>query len=1068
LWHFGGRLAQLGVGFLALTLIASSAFAQKSTISGVVKDANTGVPVPSVTVRIPNTPYAFPTGDDGKYTLKDVPYGIYNIEATRIGYSTGNVTDLHVDQPTMTADISMGATALSLTAMTTSASSDPITGVKAPFATTTITSEDMPVPMMQNFGSLIQGKVAGVIVTRQSGAPGATALFQIDAVSSSFTNPQPLFVIDGVPLDQNLIPDQAANSAVTPNSLSLQDLDGMDIESIEVIKGAAAAAMYGSRASGGVISITTKRGADVGLGKSQLQMRGLYGDEFADHIPGPAQHNDFLENAADQWVGTNGSVVPRISRVVDPSGMLDHDYAVTYNPLTQIFVNDHPYNSDVSLSQASATSNFHIAFSRSQDPGTVRNIQGKTQSSASFGVQHQLRDNVSEDLSLTHSAAYTIPTDANFTSVFEGYDPDVNLLRTDPVVAGAYVIIPDSAAQTTVNPLYLQQVEPQITYQNRTRISSSTEFRPTNWLKLTGLVGYDRGDQNGSTWEPPGLNLTDNGSLSTGTLTYTNGNQSGIEATLTASLQHDFGNLTTRLAIKGDDQHENDVAFTGHGVSFPTGTGQTLGNATTQTTTSSLTNTALEGGSADLACDYSGRYTCDLAWRREGNSLYGPENRWGSFGRVAGAWIMSQESWWPSMLKDVTLFKIRENFGSSGNQPSFGEATTNLGTANGGQQFLYSNLGDPNLAAEITHDNELGFDAIINNRISIQFTYDTKRTSNQIVGANAPDISGFNIFYVNQGSSEGRTFEAQIQGDLIHNLLIAGKPFVWNGNITLSQSHSETLYLGRVPLLDGAILTQNYTSLEEFWGQETYKNISQLPVGRNITTAAWAVDANGFLVPVGVGNTPNQGISKGLWGTTVTIDGVSYAWGRPQLVYNDSQQAACSCELSSSTNPKLDYGFGSRMTYGNWTLYLGIVGRIGGQMYDQVVQTEMTAGTLPNEDQTGVVDSLKKPIQYYESGWADGNADDQGDFLEGDGFIKLNEATLQYSIDSRKHPIIQKMGADRLVIGFVGNNLYTYTRYKGEDPEAYANTSNYDLPFPFDNFRYPLSRTFQGTLTVVF
>ncbi|HTR77476.1 MAG TPA: carboxypeptidase regulatory-like domain-containing protein, partial [Gemmatimonadaceae bacterium] len=194
--YISGRLAQLGVACLALTVIASSAFAQKATITGVVKDATSGVPIPSVTVHIPNTPFAYSTKEDGTYKLEGVPYGTYNIEASRIGFSTGTLADFKVDQPTISKDITMSQTALALTAMTTSASADPITGVKAPFATTKITSEDMPVPMMGTFGNLIQGKVAGLTVTRTSGAPGAGAVFQMRAVSSSFTNPSPLFVVD--------------------------------------------------------------------------------------------------------------------------------------------------------------------------------------------------------------------------------------------------------------------------------------------------------------------------------------------------------------------------------------------------------------------------------------------------------------------------------------------------------------------------------------------------------------------------------------------------------------------------------------------------------------------------------------------------------------------------------------------------------------------------------------------------------------------------------------------------------------------------------------------------------
>ena len=230
---------------------AATARAQAGRVTGIISDSAAGFPVAGVTVALTGTTLGGVSADNGRYTIAAVPPGTYTLEARRLGYTPVRHAGVVVTPgQTTTMDFKVLSAALHLQETVITGVVDPTAGTKVPFTVGRVTAADMPVPPTNAVAS-IQGKVAGVAIVPPA-QPGDGISIQLRTPTSINKSTSPLIVVDGVIL-----------SNVTSSSA---DLSSLDIESIEVVKGAAGASIYGSRAQNGVISIKTKRAADASPG----------------------------------------------------------------------------------------------------------------------------------------------------------------------------------------------------------------------------------------------------------------------------------------------------------------------------------------------------------------------------------------------------------------------------------------------------------------------------------------------------------------------------------------------------------------------------------------------------------------------------------------------------------------------------------------------------------------------------------------------------------------------------------------------------------------------------------
>jgi TonB-linked SusC/RagA family outer membrane protein len=1084
----GARLAA-GVAALGVLAVAKPAIAQqpdagKATITGVVKDGISGAPIPGVVVNIPGTTFQSMTDDQGRYTLRNVPQGNQTIDARRVGYSQVHDVNVRVNAAQFTHDMTMSQVALSLQAITTSATVDPTSGTKAPFAIATLTTEHIPIPTT-GVTTNLQGKVAGLQVTRSSGSTGGEEPWvQIRSIQSPGNRgATPLIIVDGVPLNMvrqtnsgTTVSTSGAVGAIvgTGDAIPVRstDIQGLDIESIEIIKGAAAAALYGSEAASGVISIKTKRGTDIGLGKSRVEVRTDYGFDQIVKMPEQRQHHQFLVNAQGQWVDLAGTVVTRPNRVIDPDQMLDNNYAVIYNPVKQVFQSNRTMNSTVRMSHMAERSNFQASYTRTRQPGILRDAYGSTNQSLRVNVDHRPRDNVELAVGANYSNFNDVPTAANFVQLF-GFDPDVNLLAPGDQFGTRYKIVPDSATPTILNPLYLQSISGNSGKRTATQLSANVSYRPLNWLTVNGNLGYNRQEGTTQVFQPPGLPSDEAGGLTTGNLSYTEQLGDGIAGHASATVLRDIGKMTARLTGQAETSKRHFVQFQASGQNYPTIGSQTLTAANLKDASSFQTEARLNAGFGRLAIDYDGRYIGDFLLRREGSSLYGPRSRYSTFARASGAWLMSREGWWPEMLRDFTLAKVRYSYGTSGTEPDFNDQFEAVSVTNTG--FVRGRLGNRGLLPETKHEHEMGVDLIWNNRASLTLTYARSQTTNGIMEVDAPNITGFNTYTRNAAEAHGNAIEASLEG-----LVLQRSNFRWSTLLNVDRAKSYLDTYGRscysntpqfVRICAGVPITQ-------YWGSVVMRSKDQLAKSRSGTPGAWEVNDEGYLVPVGVGNHWYEGMQKRLWGTTVVIDGITYNWGVPQPAWDDSAATVRYAPIGDWT-PTFNYGFGNRFSYRNLQLYVLLTGVAGGQIvngYREWLEQNLDARAV---DQTGRPDSLKKPYLYYlnlpgggkttgltaQNGTTTKNNDQ---YVESASFIKLAEVQLSYSFDAKRFSALNRLGAERMTLELNGTNLLRWDGgYKGLDQEGFYTLSDHQR-IKFDGMRYPLARRFTTAVTLVF
>ena len=896
----GARAARFA-GALCALAVASHASAQqqqqtatgRATVTGVVTDATSEAPIPGATVSIPGTPFQATTDEAGRYTLRNVPMGNHTIDAKRVGYSQAHEANVRVNAANFVHNIKISQVALSLSAITTSATVDPTSGAKSPFAVATVSMENMPVPR-SGVTTNLQGKVAGLQVVRSSGATGGEEPWvQIRSIQSPGNRgASPLIIVDGVPLNMvrqtnsgTTVSTSGAVGAIAGSGDAIPvrstDIEGLDIESMEIIKGAAAAALYGSEAASGVISIKTRRGTDLGLGRSQIEVRTDYGFDQIAKMPAQRSHHQYLVNAQGQWTDLTGNVVTRANRVIDPDLMLDNDFAVLYNPVEQAFQANRTLNSTVRVSQMSERSNFQLSYTRTKNPGILKEAAGATNQGFRLNIDHHPSDNIQVSAGANYSNFADYPTSANFVTLF-GFDPDVDLLASGDQFGTKYKVSPDSANPTVLNPLYLQTISGNVSKRSAAQLSANIQYRPFNWLTLVGNVGYNRQEGTGELFTPPGLPSDEAGGLTTGSLSYTEQHGDGIDAHTSATVLRDIGALTARLTGQLETTRRHFIQFAATGTNFSTVGVHSLAAATLRDNTSFQTEMRMNSGFGSLALEYGGRYVGDFLFRREGNSLYGPRSRHNNFARASGAWLMSRESWWPSSLS-ASRRQARYSYGTSGTQPDFNDQFEAVSVTTTG--FVRGRLGNLDLLPETKQEHEMGADFIWKNRVSLALTYASSKTKNGILEVDAPNITGFNTYTRTRRALTGTPSRPRSKDSSSsvktsvgprRSMSIARTPsWIRTGGRATTKRRSS------FSLCDGVPITQ-------YWGSVVMRDKAQLPASRAKTLNAWEVNDEGYLVPVGVGNHWYEGKSKKLWGTTVIIDGITYNWGVPQPAFDDA------------------------------------------------------------------------------------------------------------------------------------------------------------------------------------
>ena len=891
----------LAGALMFLLCVPLPAWAQGGRVTGTVTNARTGDPVETAQVYIPGTRIGTLTDQNGNFTLIVVPAGEYEVRVEIIGYRTESEVVSVGAGETQILEFALQPSVLRLQELVVTGTAARMPRAKLPFTVERLDVEDIPVPSPSADGALA-GKAAGVHVVRGSGQPGEAASVMLRAPTSITRGQGPMVIIDGV---------------ISWNTMA--DIDALDIESIEIVKGAAAASLYGSLAANGVIQITTRRGAGLAAGESQFTLRGEAGFQSLEgDFPFRQQHIYQMNEAGTSFLNSAGEEIPYGSGVVqdtvyyaDPNatppagtagynGQLpyttfqDRNYpAPTYNHVDRFFDPGDIHSLNAAVTGKTGNTNYRASFTNLREKGIILYHDGYRRRNARLNIDHQVWDNFTLSLSGYYAWARQ---DEDVGELFDlsFMPPNVDLaaktcidpqgLEWDDPECLEWDLLnkPDPLNTEEGNPLYFQKNYTSEDRHSRILGSLFARWSATPWLDIEADFGLDRRDFHDWYFIPKGLVQSDTDDPHSGYLSRYNSLSENVNASLTAAFHRQFGDVIARGQVRYQFEDRHGESLNAWGSNLGAGDVLTLSNTDPVTRSSNSSISDIRSNFVYLvgAADYKGRYIFDGLLRWDGSSLFGPDERWNTYYRTSFAWRLAQEPWW--FLEDVGEFKLRFSYGTAGNRPGFSQQYETYSVSAG--VISPVQLGNKDLKPEFAREIEMGAEMLLWNRFNVILNYSDNKTEDAILNVPLPGYAGFSRQYLNVGTIEGSSYELSLEAALAET-----QDLSWTAKLAFDKYDQEITELGVPPYRGGGygeFFWRAGEPLGSYWGERWATSCSELdPMVQPFCNDQFQVNDDGYLVWVGDGYSYTEGLSNQLWGSygeiTVGEETRSYDWGMP-------------------------------------------------------------------------------------------------------------------------------------------------------------------------------------------
>jgi TonB-dependent starch-binding outer membrane protein SusC len=884
----------------------------------------------------------------------------------------------------------------------------------------------------------LQGQAAGVQVTTSSGTPGSSVTVRVRGTSSISSSSEPLYVIDGVPINVGSY-SQIGFGNQTTNALA--DLNPADIESMEILKDAAAAAIYGSRASNGVVLITTKRGKQQ---KTQISLNTYYGGQTVWREIEPLSGPEFVDLVQE-------GVRNRFGETIVPGQLglrgLDGDpnsYPST-NWFDEIFRTGAISQTDLSFAGGNERTKFYVSGSYFLQDGTI-----KGSSFDRYSFRFNL-DNIVSDrfkIGTSNSFSRSLSTRINNDNNIFGVLSTALLLGTHiPTFNedGTYGRDPNASIE---NPIAAYREPTNDVFNNRILSSVYGEYTLLPGLNFRTTVSADYISFREFRFSP----TTTNAGAGTG--------GTGIEA-MSAELnltnenyftyRKSFGDLGFDALLGASFQNSSFESFFGQGENFPGNTIQTLNAASVKRdVTSSRSEWGLNSYYSRFNFNWQQKYLLSASIRTDGSSRFGENNRWGVFPAVSAAWRISQEGF----LRDnsvISELKLRASWGLRGNFEIGNFASRAL--ISPGANYLQraglapTQLGNPNLTWEQREDIDLGLElGLFNDRVLLQV--DAYRGTTQELLLNRPLVgsSGFTGITENIGSIENRGIDIQLTTSNIDK-----RNFQWNTSFNLSFFDNKILTLAGTPFASGfASWVEEGEALGSFRG---------FRVERILQTQEEIDELNNMAKEM-TGN-PNA-----VYQSTLTRPGdIMFA-----DLNGDGRITADDQEILGNANPRFFGGITNNINAYGFDLSFFFQFSVGNMVYNNTRAFSEGMNSIFGQAATvrdrWTPDNPTTDTNFPRAVFGDPNNNRRVSdrFLEDASYLRLKNLTLGYRLPSS---IVSKVGFSSLRIYVSGQNLLTFTNYSGFDPEVSTFATTNTAPGT-DFLTFPQARTMIVGLNVGF
>ncbi|MFO7893399.1 MAG: SusC/RagA family TonB-linked outer membrane protein [Longimicrobiales bacterium] len=1047
-------------------LFAGAVSAQTGSIAGTVTDASTNEPMSGVQVSIPNTGLGTLTGDDGRFIIRQVPEGRQVVRVDMIGYEQYSRSVTVPADDVVNLTITLESQAIALDEIIVTGVVGATQRAKVPFEVSQLRTQDLVVPQVSAAAS-IQGKVAGATVVSGSGTPGSAPTILLrgpTSINSSGRNQSPLYIVDGVILGS-----------------SLADVGSLDIESIEIVKGAAAASLYGSRAANGVVQITTKRGQGMPDNEVRYTLRSEYGNSALPESPDAlltevhqyrVDENGLFENAdgtSCEWLQCDSPVL---------SGANEWDtYAVnewpgeTYNQVERFFENGQFMQNYLSAEGRAGATNFHISASNTVESGVLPGLDGYERTNFRLNVDQS----VVEDLQVSGSAYYS-RSERDTEGGGALFDltrmpAGVDLLGPDPNDSSQLVLVVDPTNIESPNPIYTLRERENSQDRGRFLGSGNVRYSPMDWLSVDANMSYDRLDYDSEVLYPKGYRTTEpNAQMNDGNLSRSRSLNEAVNASVTASMNFELGdNVVNQTQVRYLYENEDYESVSTSGYRFAVGGVPVFDNIDSETIGSGsyLRTIRSDGYFAITNFEFMDRYVLDALVRNDGSSLFGADERRQWYYRVAGAWRMASEPWFP--LDFVDEFKVRASRGTAGGRPTFTAQYETYSVSGGFVSPV--NLGNRNLKPEHATEDEFGVDAtFMGGRMLLGLTYAKSSVEDQIMPVPLPAYAGFGTQWRNVGTLENTSWEASLNLQLVRS-----RSVTWSTRAIFDKTYSEITQLDVPPFqygVGGQGLGDVFYATEgaeygSFYGFQFAEDCGHLPEG--VACDGWEQNDEGLLVYA-----PN-GLDENDWGTDYNVENFGdVKWGTPVAGYCqdvlDPDNETQNCPVGNSI-PDFNLSFSTTLGWGGLSLYGLLDSSHGFDIYNQPLQWGTFKRYSGIMDQTDVPEAERKPVGYFDALYGVSGLEPSSIFVEDGSFWKLRELSAAYRFGAEQLtgiPGLQRFSSINLSVS--GRNLMTWTDYRGYDPEVGRGGGNTGsaVVARVDGFQYPNFRTVTAALELVF
>ncbi|MCG8579341.1 MAG: TonB-dependent receptor [Bacteroidales bacterium] len=1001
-----------------LSIIALVTYAQELRVEGTVIDKATGESLPGVNVFIEGTQVGTVTNMDGYYTI-DVSSGDVTLVYSFIGMTiqkepVNNRSRIDValvpesEQLDDVIVVAYGTT-----------TKEAYTGAAEVVNNEII--EDRPVT---SFEKALQGTTAGLQVSSSSGQPGSTASVRIRGIGSLSASSSPLYVVDGVPM-----------------AGSLSDLNPNDIESLTVLKDAAAASLYGSRAANGVIMVTTKKGkagktsisfnSQVGISSRvgdgydlmnsseiyEQTWMGLYnwgllygenedGSSFTiadaqNHAHAKVRETvGFNPFGVDNPLDENGKVIPG-SKVVTNTDWRDEVYKAG-------IIQNH------NLNVAGGTENTKVYFSLGyfSDSGTTIGSDF-TRYTAKLNVQHKVNDWI--DAGMSNHLSYSE------TNAPPGGGEGANPVRSAEIINSASPVYNadgtynwDNKAAFDFNPVGLFDYDEYKYETKRGMLNAYLNFRllPSLTFRTTGGIDYS-GDKGLNYYNPY------------------HGNGRGVNGrstmASTENMNWNISNIFTWKKQTGDSSIEVIAGQEATGNEY-----QVLQASVTDFSVPGKPD-LVWGGTPEMPVSYSvgwtmvsylsqakfnikGKYNLSASVRTDGSSRFGENNKYGLFYSVGGGWHLTKEEWMPE-LSWLNYAKLRASYGTSGNS-SIGNYESFGLYGSGANYSGYPGLSpvqleNQDIRWEKNAALNIGMEATVFNRLDASIEWYTRQSEDLLFDKPLSAGKGFPSIKTNLATMKNSGFEATLNYTAIKN-----NNFTYDIGGNISMYSNEIVDMTTEQIKSGTKIVEEGASLYQFFMRE------------------WA------------GVNPDNGMP--MWYTNVSSDDSSNG-AEPESAYADplgsGRQVTSDYEDAERVRlglaiPDVFGGISNNFSYKNIDFSFYFYYSIGGKVYNSDYQTNMHDGTDPGYNlAVDAANAWTPNNRYTDVPRYVVNGRDNGDqmssrFLEDASYVRLKNISIGYNLPQT---ICEKIRVQGLRVFASGENIWTWSKFKGFDPEGALN-----------------------------